>query len=234
MFDRIDAVLFDVIGTLVDERETWTRASERVVAQTGLSSAAVFRRRWVKILDARMSAIATGQAPWVAHSQLIAESARDAVSSLGGTESDLHTALIASLDRDYPAWPDVPEATAALRRHRLVAGLSNGDVDSLARLANTNGISWDIVLSTGAVRTYKPAPAAYDYAIRALQIDPTRALFVASHPWDLRAAAQHGFLTAYIARPGAEQPTEDDHFDMSLDGLEALTRRMASGASGGG
>jgi len=116
----------------------------------------------------------------------------------------------------------VATATAALRRNRLVAGVSNGDLDSLARLANANAISWDVALSTGAVRTFKPAPAAYRYAVDALRIDPARTLFVAAHPWDLRAASEHGFRTVYIARPGAERPSEKDQFDLSLDDLSAL------------
>jgi 2-haloacid dehalogenase len=106
--------------------------------------------------------------------------------------------------------------------NRLVAGLSNGDLDSLARLANTNAISWDIALSTETARTFKPAPAAYRYAIDALRIDPARTLFVAAHPWDLRAAAEHGFRTAYIARPGAERPSAEDQFDLEVEDLSAL------------
>jgi 2-haloacid dehalogenase len=129
---------------------------------------------------------------------------------------------VASLDSEHPAWPDVAAATAALRRDRLVAGVSNGDLDSLARLANTNAISWDIVLSTGAVRTFKPAPTAYRFAIDTLRLDPARTLFVAAHPWDLRAAAEHGFRTAYVARPGAERPSEADRFDLAVENLAEL------------
>src|SRR3546814_15814356 len=95
-----------------------------------------------------------------------------------------------TLVRAYKAWPDVADATGALRRSRLVAGVSNGDLDSLARLANANAVSWDIALSTAGAPTFKPAPAAYRYAIDTLGIDPARTLFVAAHPWDLRAAAE--------------------------------------------
>src|SRR3546814_14626237 len=63
--------------------------------------------------------------------------------------------------------------------------------------------------------TFKPAPAAYRYAIDTLGIDPARTLFVAAHPWDLRAAAEYGFRTAYIARPAAERPSAGDRFDQN-------------------
>lgn len=118
-------------------------------------------------------------------------------------------------------------ATAALRKNCLVAGVSNGDLDSLARLANANAISWDAALSTGSVRTFKPAPAAYQYAIDALRLDPARTLFVAAHPWDLRAAAEHGFRTAYLGRPGAQRPSADDRFDFHADDLTALVESLS-------
>lgn len=113
--------------------------------------------------------------------------------------------------------------TAALHRDRLVAGVSNGDLDALARLANRNAISWDIALSTGTARTFKPAPAAYRYAIGALRIDPARTLFIAAHPWDLQPAYEHGFRTAYVARPGAEKASAEARFDHAVDDLSALT-----------
>ena len=169
-----------------------------------------------------MDAVVSGDAHWRPHHRLVAEAADEAITSLGGQSTAATAALGSFLDRTYPAWPDVAAATATLRRGRLVAGVSNGDLDALARLANTNAISWDIALSTGGARTFKPAPAAYRYAIDTLDIDPARTLFVAAHPWDLRAAAGHGFRTAYIARPGAQRPSDDDRFDLVVADLSGL------------
>jgi 2-haloacid dehalogenase len=224
---RIDAIVFDVIGTLVDDDATWMRIAEQLAVESGLSDPGALRARWVELLDERMNAVIEGEAPWGSHSQLIGDSAQDSITDLGGNATSETAALVASIEREYAAWPDVAAATAALRRSRLVAGVSNGDLDSLARLSNTNAISWDIVLSTGAVQTFKPAPAAYRYAIDTLGIDPARTLFVASHPWDLRAAAGHGFRTAYVARPGADRPSDDDRFDLAVDDLSVLPVRLS-------
>jgi 2-haloacid dehalogenase len=226
--DRIDAIMFDVIGTLVDEDPTWARIAEQIASEAGLDAPDELHRRWAALLDHRMSAVVAGEAAWRPHARLIDEAAEDAITALGGTPSDRTRELTANLDRRYEAWPDVAAATAALRQHRLVAGVSNGDLDALARLANRNGISWDVALSTGSAGTFKPDPAAYRYAIDALGIDPARTLFVAAHPWDLRAAAEHGFRTAYIARPGAERPADDDRFDLEADDLTALTALLSA------
>lgn len=222
MPDQLDAIVFDVIGTMVDEDATWAGVAERLGVEAGLDEGAGLHAPWAQVLDRLMTAVVDGNAPWRPHQELVNDSAREAVTGAGGNPSPAASALVASLDSEYPAWPDVAPATAALRRNRLVAGVSNADLDSLARLANTNAISWDIALSTGTVGTFKPAPAAYRYAIDALSIDPARTLFVAAHPWDLRAASEHGFRTAYVARPGAERPAAEDQFDIEVEDLIAL------------
>lgn len=225
----VDALVFDVIGTLVDEEPTWARAAGRLAAETGAADPADLLVRWVAGLEQRMSAVVAGESPWESHRRLVENAARDAITGAGGTPSAEALARVSTIDDDYPAWPDVAAATAALRRGRLVVGVSNGDPDSLTRLANANAISWDIALSTGGAQTFKPAPAAYRYAIDALRLDPARTLFVAAHPWDLRAAAGHGFRTAYAARPGAERPAPDDEFDLAVDDLSALVALLAGG-----
>ncbi len=224
---QVDAIVFDVIGTLVDEDGTWARVAGRLAAATGLDETVSLHALWVERLERHMNAVVEGHVPWRPHRQLVTDSAREAIASAGGDPSPDAMALVESLEYTYPAWSDVAPATTALRRDRLVIGVSNGDLDTLARLANANAISWDIALSTAAAHTFKPAPAAYRLAIDALAIDPARTLFVAAHPWDLRAASEHGFRTAYIARPGAEPPAEQDRFDLELDDLSALVEFLA-------
>lgn len=220
--DQVDAIVFDVIGTLVDEDGTWARVAELLATEAGVDEPAELHARWAELLEHHMDAVVVGDSPWRPHQQLVSESAREAIITTGGTPSPAALALVASLDCDYPAWPDVAPATAELRRSRLVAGVSNGDLDALARLSNSNAISWDMALSTGSAHTFKPAPAAYRYAIDTLHIDPARTLFAAAHPWDLRAASEHGFRTAYVARPGAERPSSEDRFDLVVDDLSVL------------
>lgn len=219
----IDAVVFDVIGTLVDEDGAWAAVARKLAAGAGLGSPEKLHEQWALVLNQRMDAVINGDLPWQPHSELVSGAAERVIADLGGRFTPSMWALVSSLDSEYPAWPDVAGATAALRRDRLVVGLSNGDLGSLARLSNVNAITWDVALSTGAAGTFKPAPAAYQYAIDTLGLTPERTLFVAAHPWDLRAAAGHGFRTAYIARPGAERPSGDDGFDLSAEDLRALT-----------
>ena len=222
----IQAILFDVIGTLVDEDAAWTDAAARLSGSTDPAEGEALRAQWAQLLDERMRAVVRGDSPWRPHRELVAESALEAANAAGGPLPPDALQSIADIDDRMSAWPDVAEGTAALRRRHLVAGLSNGDLSSLARLANSNAISWDTALSTSAVRTFKPDPAAYSYAIDELRLDPQRTLFTAAHPWDLRAAALHGFRTAFIGRPGAERPSADDRFDFEVSDLHGLVQLL--------
>jgi 2-haloacid dehalogenase len=227
---QIDALVFDVIGTLVDDDSAWAASAARVAAGSGVDDDQRLLAAWAETLDRHMGAVISGEVPWRSHRRLVTDSAREAVASLGGDPGSDAVRAVSHLDDEYVAWPEVSAATTRLRRDRLVTAVSNGDVDALARLANRNAISWDMALSTGAASTFKPNPAAYRYAIETLGIDPSRTLFVAAHPWDLRAAAKHGFWTAYIARPGAKRPTQDDRFDLACDDLTELVDVLVGSA----
>jgi len=71
-----------------------------------------------------------------------------------------------------------------------------------------------------------PPEVTYQLAIDQLQLDPGRTLFVACHPWDLRAAARHGFRTAYVWRPDEARPTESDRCDLAANGLANLVEQL--------
>ena len=56
------------------------------------------------------------------------------------------------------------------------------------------------VLSTDAVRTYKPDPRAYRMAIEALRLTRKEILFVASASWDADGAKSFGYTTFWVNR----------------------------------
>ncbi|GIO22752.1 hypothetical protein [Oceanobacillus sp. J11TS1] len=55
-----------------------------------------------------------------------------------------------------------------------------------------------------------------------LGIEPANTLYISTHPWDLRAAAAHGFRTAYLPREHAQTPNPSDHFNLALNSLDDL------------
>ncbi len=59
----------------------------------------------------------------------------------------------------------------------------------------------------------------YQHALAALDLDPGTCVFVAAHRWDLDAASEHGFRTAYLDRCGDGEPSS---YDFTARDLAAL------------
>ena len=126
---------------------------------------------------------------------------------LGG-DTALRARLLA-LYRRLPAYPEVPAMLAALKaRGFATAILSNGAPAMLADAVASAGIEplLDAVLSVEEVGVFKPAPAVYGLVARQFGTAPSEVLFVSSNGWDAAAAADYGFVTAWVNRAG--QPAD--------------------------
>lgn len=110
---------------------------------------------------------------------------------------------------ELPVHPDVHQGVAALQAAGLrLVTLSNGSASVAEKLLGDHGLrdAFDLVLSVEDAGVWKPAPAAYEYALRACGIAPSEAVMVAVHPWDLHGAARVGMATAWIDRAGEPYP----------------------------
>ncbi len=125
---------------------------------------------------------------------------------------------------------DVPEGISALRAMgvRLVT-LSNGSTSVAEALFDRAGIRrhFEALLSVENAGAWKPAPVAYDYALKQCGVQPRDAMLVAVHPWDIDGAARAGLATAWINRSGGPYPayfTAPDVSPRSLVDLADLLR----------
>ena len=209
--DDVTTLVFDVMGTVVDidgSIAARTTASERLLADAEAR------------LARSMDDVVAGRAPWRSHRELRA----DALAAAGLPE-DVVAELATVIERLDP-WPDSPDALARLRTSKTVVALSNADTAELVALSAHAGLAWHGVLSAERARNFKPHPSVYLMALELLGAEPDEAMLVAAHPWDLRAAAEHGYATAYIARPGAVRPTAGDAFDLHADDLGHLAHLL--------
>lgn len=101
------------------------------------------------------------------------------------------------------AWPDVAETLQTLKAKGIkLAFLSNMTPAMLnAGIANSNldGI-FDFVLSTDAIRTYKPDPRAYQLGVDAFKLPKEQIAFAAFAGWDVAGATWFGYPTLWINR----------------------------------
>lgn len=114
-------------------------------------------------------------------------------------------ARLLDLYRRLPAYPEVPAMLAALKdRGFATAILSNGAPGMLADAVASAGIEplLDAVLSVEEVGIFKPAAPVYGLVARQFGTAPSEVLFASSNGWDAAAAADYGFVTAWVNRAG--------------------------------
>jgi 2-haloacid dehalogenase len=102
-------------------------------------------------------------------------------------------------------WPDAPPVLARLKSAGLkVALLSNLTAAMLEGSVASSGLEgvFDYVISTDAVKSYKPDPRAYQRGIDALTLPKSAIAFVAFAGWDAFGAKSFGYPTFWNNRTG--------------------------------
>ena len=200
---QVEALFFDVFGTLVDWRTSIARESEKILGPLG------HRLDWPAFADAwrgeyqtGMEEVRSGRIPF-SKLDVIHRRNLDRIVPRFGLEAvpeDRFVDLNLAWHR-LAAWPDVPPALARLRKRFRLAPVSNGNISLMVDLARRNDFPWDAVLGAELAGDYKPKPRVYLASCEAFDLPPSRCMMVAAHSGDLSAAAACGLRTAFIARP---------------------------------
>jgi len=232
---QIRALLFDVFGTVVDWRGSIIRECRALGRRKQLDvDWAAFADAWRAGYQPAMARVRKGELPWMNIDQLH-RMILDGLLGQFGIES-LTEDEIDHLNRVWhrlEPWPDARRGLALLKRRRVIATLSNGNVALLVNMAKHGRLPWDAVLSAELFRHYKPDPEAYLGAAAMLGFAPSEVMMVAAHKDDLRAAQACGLATAFVRRPREKGPgvkldvTPEPSFDYNARDFVDLAARMA-------
>jgi 2-haloacid dehalogenase len=204
----IQALFFDVFGTLVDFRTGVAREAERILKPLGFAfDWLAFADAWRNEYQPAMEEVRAGRAPFckldVLHRRNLTRILpRFGVSGLSNQLTDDLNLAWHRLD----AWPDVAAGLSRLKRRFMLAPVSNGNISLMVALARRNGFCWDAVLGAEIARDYKRKAGVYLAACSALDLPPSDCMMVAAHTDDLVAAAQCGLRTGHVARPDERGP----------------------------
>ncbi|NJI59725.1 haloacid dehalogenase type II [Microbacterium oxydans] len=223
MFRDITTVVFDVLGTLVDEPRGLRTAIVEAAGPPSDSEALL--GIWQGHIEREQARIGRSERDYADTETLDREAALQ-VAEAAGLDDQARIGRLAAAAERLPPWDDSADGVARLAQRFRVLGLSNATTKTLHRLGAHAGLEWDLALSADAVRAYKPAPEVYALAVEAAGGDPSRALMVAAHAWDLRGAQAVGMRTAYVRRPVGDPPTPSDGFDGRFDGLHQLAAAL--------
>lgn len=217
------AIIFDVLGTLVDQVGSLRRQTRAVTGWDEDTSGRVVDA-WLAHVAEREHEIIAGDAAFVPSHVLDAE----ALESLAvkGVLPAAAVRPLSTASQLLEPWPDTVEALTRLSADVPVAGLSNASRRVLTGLRGSSGMRWHQGLSAEDANTYKPDPAIYRLALSVTPVGAPTPYMAAAHAWDLRAAAKAGLRTAYVPRPGGDPPAADDNFDLYADDLLQLHSKL--------
>jgi putative hydrolase of the HAD superfamily len=198
----IRAVLFDVGGTLIDERDPNLWAEE--AAAVGLPVDPEALEHWfeeVELENDRPSPRMDRSERW----RRVLEKARETP-----VPDEALRAFLERIDRiDHPPYlfSDVRRCLDRLRRRRLTLGvLSNSrSEESLRALLKAAGIEryFSLVVSSGTEGVAKPDPEIFRRALRRLKLPPGQVLYVGNlAEVDARAARSAGLRSVWLNRGG--------------------------------
>ncbi len=232
----VQALTFDVFGTVVDWRGSIVEEAERLGRSHSIDADwGSFADAWRAGYGPAMERVRNGELPWTSLDglhRLILDGLREDYRLTNVSDPE-----ICELNRAWhrlKPWSDVPAGLPRLRNKYFVATLSNGNMSLLVNLSKNAGLSWDCVLSAELARHYKPDQEVYQTAADLLGLPPGTIMMVASHKFDLQAAQAAGFKTAFVSRPelidsvGAEHADSGAVFDIVVNDFVELAERLGA------
>ena len=210
----VQALLFDVFGTVVDWRSSISADLSRFGSQKGISADwTTFTDDWRALYQPAMEEVRSGRRSWTILDVLHRESLEKLLAKYG-------IAGLTEVEKDYinrawhrlKPWPDVIDGLKRLKTRYIIGTLSNGNVGLLTRMAKNAGLPWDVILGAETARAYKPLPEAYLASAGLLNLEPRQVMLVAAHNGDLAAASAAGLRTGFVARPTEYGPHQKVDF----------------------
>jgi len=205
----VEALFFDVFGTLADWRSGIAREGKAILAPLGHDKIdwLAFADAWRGEYQPGMQEVRSGKIPFskldVLHRRNL-ERILPRFNLTGLGEDTLRNLNLAWHRLD--TWPDVAPGLARLKKRFRLAPVSNGNISLMVDLARRNNLPWDAILGAEIAGDYKPKPRVYLAAAEALGLAPNECMMVAAHSNDLAAAAAQGLANAHVARPNEHGP----------------------------
>ncbi len=212
MSPRLDAIVFDLDGVLVDSETVWDAARRAVVSETG--------GQWQEGATRAMMGMSSREWSRYLHDDL----------GVPLAPAEISDRVVAHMiDTYHEHLPLLPGAVSTVRRLAErwplgVASSANRPVIDAALEGAGLTACFTVTVSGDEVARGKPAPDVYLEAARRLDVDPRHAAGVEDSSNGLRAASAAGMLV--VAVPNREFPPEEDALSLAalvIDSLAELT-----------
>lgn len=188
-------ISFDCYGTLVDWETGIGQAFARQAAAEGreLDGSQVMKA-YLEIEPA----VQAGE--YRPYREVLRQTAVGVAERLGWELEPRRARFLAESLPDWPVFPDTPAALRRLSRRFKLGILSNIDADLLAATLSRIGVDFDWTVTAEDVRSYKPAAAHFEEAVR--RVGDRRGLLHAAQSrfHDIRPAMDLGIASVWVNR----------------------------------
>ncbi|KAK7943428.1 haloacid dehalogenase [Apiospora aurea] len=226
----VQALLFDVFGTVVDWRSTVVaelikRDREKRDAPASSSNSsppslqarlaeltdqdwATFAQQWRTSYGTFTKGFVPGETAWKDIDTHHYDSLLELLERWGLAglfRDDEETRPLSLVWHRLQPWADTAKGLALLGTRYTTSTLSNGNQELLRDLnEHGQGLGFRRLISAADFGAYKPNPKTYLGAVEALGRQPGECAMVAAHLNDLKAARSCGLRTVYVERPREE------------------------------
>jgi 2-haloacid dehalogenase len=217
--DRIRALTFDCYGTLIDWLGGVRRAVAAMPSLDGCNTGRLLKDR--ENVELEMLA-----GPYRPYRDVLAISMARAARFQEREPGESEITSFAASMGTWEPFPETPGALQNLREHYRLAILSNVDNDILDDTVARLDVPIDVRVTAENVRSYKPATAHFEEALKLLELEKTEVLHVAqSLRHDIRPVGGLGWRTAWVNRLGESLPL-DLKPDLVVPDLRTLVERL--------
>jgi HAD superfamily hydrolase (TIGR01509 family) len=185
----IQAILFDIDGTLVDSNYLHIEAWSRALTEAG----------------AKVDSWRVHRAIGMDSEKLLAELLGNDAETLGPRAAELHGNYYGELSGRLRAFDGARELVRTLADRGLTVVLATSAPEKeLAELRKVLNIEESITVVTSAndVSTAKPAPDVVEVALREADVPASEAIMVGDTVWDVEAAARAGVACVGVETGG--------------------------------
>ena len=233
---QVDALVFDVFGTVVDWRTSVADEGRMLGKTKGITADwEAFADAWRGKYQPFMSKVRGGELPWTKLDVLHRMGLDEVLTELGITSltEDEKIDLNRAWHRLHP-WSDSVPGLYRLKAKFILGTMSNGNIALMTNMAKFAGLPWDCILGAEVAKAYKPDPKTYLTGAELLDLPPEQVMMVAAHQNDLLAAQKVGLKTAFVPRPlergagNSPDLTPDPSFDVVATDFVDLASQMGA------
>lgn len=201
-FENVEALTFDLYGTLVDWEAVWTKVAGKFLAQY---RAKVTPQEFCNFWKAEC--LRLGNTKYERYASLLRKGLGEAYRRYGINGSVNDSEVLLRSWGEIGPFPDVEDALRRLKRNFRVCIISNTDNNLIDQVLPHLRISFDEIITAEDLRAYKPALKMYRTALEQLACKADHAMHVARSQYDVVGSKRMGMWATWVNR--AEEPWQE-------------------------